>query len=131
MALLRAISALDDVKAKGDEKIGVDIIRRALEEPIRQIAENSGEEGSVIAQRIKAEKGNKGFNAQTGKDEDLVNAGVIDPTKVTRTALQNASSIAALMLTTECVISEIPEKEKPAPAMPPGGGMGGMGGGMY
>ncbi len=131
VALLRAISALDDVKAKGDEKIGVDIIRRALEEPIRQIAENSGEEGSVIAQRIKAEKGNKGFNAQTGKDEDLVNAGVIDPTKVTRTALQNASSIAALMLTTECVISEIPEKEKPAPAMPPGGGMGGMGGGMY
>ena len=131
VALLRAISALDDVKAKGDEKIGVDIIRRALEEPIRQIAENSGEEGSVIAQRIKAEKGNKGFNAQTGKDEDLVNAGVIDPTKVTRTALQNASSIAALMLTTECVVSEIPEKEKPAPAMPPGGGMGGMGGGMY
>ena len=131
VALLRAISVLDDVKAEGDEKVGIEIIRRALEEPIRQIAENSGEEGSVVAQRVKAAKGNMGFNAEKGKDEDLITAGVIDPTKVTRTALQNASSIAALMLTTECVVSEIPEKEKPAPAMPPGGGMGGMGGGMY
>lgn len=128
VALLRAVSALDDVKAKGDEKIGVEIIRRVLEEPIRQIAENAGEEGSVVAQRVKSEKGNIGFDAEKGEYRDMIDAGIIDPKKVTRTALKNASSIAALMLTTECVVSDIPEKEKSMPAMPPGGGMGG---GMY
>jgi len=129
VALLRSAKALDDVKAKGDEKIGVDIIRRALEAPIRQIAENAGEEGSVVAQRIKHEKTNIGFNAAKGEDTDMIEAGIIDPKKVTRTALQNAASIASLMLTTECVISDVPEKDKPAaPMMPPGGGMGG---GMY
>ncbi|MBN1405094.1 MAG: chaperonin GroEL [Candidatus Omnitrophica bacterium] len=127
VALLRSISALDNVKAKGDEKIGVEIIRRVLEEPIRQIAENAGEEGSVVAQRVKTEKGNIGFDAQNADYVDMIAAGIIDPKKVTRTALQNAASIAALMLTTECVITDIPEKDKPAPAMPPGG----MGGGMY
>ncbi len=129
VALLRAINALDGVKAKGDEKIGVEIVRRALEVPIRQIAENSGEEGSVVAQRVKGEKGNFGFDAEKGEYKDMIESGIMDPTKVTRTALQNAASIAALMITTESVVSDIPEKEKPAmPAMPPGGGMGG---GMY
>ncbi len=129
VALLRAINALDGVKAKGDEKVGVEIIRRALEAPIRQIAENAGEEGSVVAQRVKGEKGNFGFDAEKGEYKDMIEGGVMDPTKVTRTALQNAASIAALMITTESVVSDIPEKEKPAmPAMPPGGGMGG---GMY
>ncbi|UCH12498.1 MAG: chaperonin GroEL [Candidatus Omnitrophota bacterium] len=129
VALLRAISKLDDVKAKGDEKVGVDIVRRALEVPIRQIAENAGEEGSVVAQRVKGEKGNVGFDAEKGEYKDMIEGGIMDPTKVTRTALQNAASIAALMITTESVVSDIPEKEKPAPAMPPGGGM--PGGGMY
>lgn len=128
VSLLRAVSALDNVKATSDEKIGIEIVRRALEEPIRQIAENAGEEGSVVAQRVKTEKDNVGFDAEKSEYTDLVKAGIIDPKKVTRTALQNASSIAALMLTTECVVSEIPEKEKPVPPMPPGGGMGG---GMY
>lgn len=128
VALLRAINALDGVKAKGDEKVGVEIIRRALEAPIRQIAENAGEEGSVVAQRVKGEKGNFGFDAEKGEYKDMIEGGVMDPTKVTRTALQNAASIAALMITTESVVSDIPEKEKPIPAMPPGGGMGG---GMY
>lgn len=129
VALLRAISTLDDVKAKGDEKVGVEIVRRALEAPIRQIAENAGEEGSVVAQRVKGEKGNFGFDAEKGEYRDMIEDGIIDPTKVTRTALQNAASIAALMITTESVVSDIPEKEKPVPAMPPGGGM--PGGGMY
>ncbi|HMX25142.1 MAG TPA: TCP-1/cpn60 chaperonin family protein, partial [Blastocatellia bacterium] len=107
-----------------DEQIGVNIVRRALEEPLRKIAENAGKEGAVIVERVKNEKGqNFGFNAATEVFEDLVKAGVIDPAKVARTALQNASSIAGLMLTTEALISEIPE-EKKAPAMP-GGGMDG------
>jgi len=132
VAFLRAIEKLGDIKLKGDEKVGVNIVNRALEEPIRQIAENSGEEGSVVTQRIKAsKKPNEGFDANTMKDTDMIAAGIIDPTKVTRTALQNASSIAALLLTTEALVTDIPEKEKPAPMMPPGGGMGGMGGGMY
>ncbi|MFH0733015.1 MAG: chaperonin GroEL [Candidatus Omnitrophota bacterium] len=130
VALLRSISALDDLKLKGDEKIGVDIVRRALSAPIKQIAENAGEEGSVVVQKVKEEKGNIGFDAEKGIYTDMVKAGIIDPKKVTRTALQNAASIAALMLTTEAVISDIPEKDKPGPGMPPGGGMG-MGGGMY
>ncbi len=126
VALLRAIDAIDKVKAEGDLAVGVKIVRRALEEPSRQIAANAGEEGSVIVRQVLSEKGNVGFNAGTGKFEDLVKAGVIDPAKVTKTALLNASSIAGLMLTTEAMIGEIKEKEK-APAMPGGpGGMGGM-----
>ena len=125
MVLLRALPALDSVKARGDEKIGVDIVRRALEEPIRQIAENAGAEGSIVVQRVKEGKGDFGFNAETESYEDLIAAGIIDPTKVTRIALQNAASIAGLMVTTECMVTEIPEKEK-TPPMPPHGGGGDM-----
>jgi len=133
IALLRSKKALDGLKLDGDENIGVTIIRRALEEPIRQIAENAGQEGSVIVQKALLEQTNVGYNAETDKFEDMIKAGIIDPAKVTRTALQNASSISGLMVTTEALVSDIPEAEK-APAMPagmPGGGMGGMGGGMY
>jgi chaperonin GroEL len=130
VALIRAIEAVDKVKAEGDVAVGVKIVRRALEEPCRQIAQNAGEEGSVIVRQMLAEKGNVGYNAATNKFEDLVKAGVIDPAKVTKTALINASSIAGLMLTTEAMVSEIKEKEKGAPGGMPGG-MGGMGGGMY
>ncbi|MBU9889458.1 MAG: chaperonin GroEL [Candidatus Omnitrophica bacterium] len=125
VALLRAGKVLEDLKLKGDEKIGADIIRRALEEPLRQLAYNAGEEGSVVVQRVMSEKGNVGYNAETGEFEDMVAAGVIDPKKVTRSALQNASSVSGLLLTTETLITELPEEEK-APMMPPGGGMGGM-----
>jgi chaperonin GroEL len=127
VALLRAQSALDKVKGlTTDEKIGVDIVRRAIEEPIRMICQNAGVEGSIIVAKIKESKEKSfGYNAATDSYEDLVKAGVIDPTKVTRTALQNASSIAGLLLTTECVVVEKKE-DKPAPAGPPGGGMGGM-----
>jgi chaperonin GroEL len=126
VVLLRAMAAVDTLKLKGDEKTGAEIIRRALEEPIRQIAENAGAEGSIVVQTVREGKGPFGFNAETESYEDLIAAGIIDPTKVTRIALQNAASIAGLMVTTECLITEIPEKEK-APAMPPGGGdMGGM-----
>ncbi|HEY7634715.1 MAG TPA: chaperonin GroEL [Gemmatimonadales bacterium] len=126
VALIRAQSALDKIKGTDDEKIGVDIVRRALEEPIRMIAQNAGAEGSIVVAKVKESKEkNFGYNAQTDAYEDLVKAGVIDPTKVTRTALQNAASIAGLLLTTECVVVEKKE-EKPAPAGPPGGGMGGM-----
>jgi chaperonin GroEL len=125
VALLRAQPALDKVKGSDDEKIGVEIVRRALEEPIRMIAANAGMEGSIIVARVKESKERAfGYNAATDAYEDLVKAGVIDPTKVTRTALQNAASIAGLLLTTECVVVERKE-EKPAPAAP-GGGMGGM-----
>jgi chaperonin GroEL len=126
VALLRAASALDDIKLDGDEKIGVNIIRRACEEPVRQIVGNAGYEGAVVIEKIRANKeSNFGFNAATANYEDLVKSGVIDPTKVTRSALQNAASISALMLTTEAMIAEIPEK-KSAPM--PGGehGPGGM-----
>jgi chaperonin GroEL len=125
VACLRTIPALDKVDAKGDEKVGIDIVRRAMEEPIRQIANNAGWEGSVVVNRVKSEPVNVGFNAETEEYEDLIKAGVIDPTKVVRTALQNAASIAALLLTTEAMVTDIPEEEKPPP-MPPGGGMGGM-----
>jgi chaperonin GroEL len=119
VALLRAAAALDSVKVDGDEKIGADIIRRACEEPVRQIVGNAGFEGAIVIEKIRANKDtNFGFNAQTASYEDLVKSGVIDPTKVTRSALQNAASISALMLTTEAMIAEIPEK-KPAPM--PGG----------
>ena len=97
---------------------------------IRQLANNAGQEGALIVQEVKARSGNEGYNVATGEYVDLVKAGVVDPTKVTRSALQNAASISGLLLTTECVVTELPEKEK-APAMPPGGGMGGMGGMDY
>ena len=132
VTLVRAAKALEDSKSvigKGgdpDEQIGVGIVRRALEEPLRQIVQNAGREGAVVVERVRSEKNeNVGFNAATEEYEDLVKAGVIDPAKVTRTALQNAASIAGLMLTTEAMVSEIPEEEGKAP-MP--GGMGGMSG---
>ncbi len=126
VAFLRVLPSLDRLKGTDDEKTGVAIVRRALEEPIRMIAQNAGAEGSIVVARVKESKEkNFGYNAQTDTYEDLVKAGVIDPTKVARTALQNAASIAGLLLTTECVVVEKKE-EKPALAAPPGGGMGGM-----
>ncbi|MFH1073919.1 MAG: TCP-1/cpn60 chaperonin family protein, partial [Candidatus Firestonebacteria bacterium] len=131
VALLRALKALDSIKLKEDEMVGVNILKRALEEPIRQIVYNAGEEPSVVVDKIKKEKDvNYGFNALTGEYEDLVKGGIIDPTKVTRTALQNAASVVGLLLTTETLITDLTE-EKPEAPMPGGGGMGGMGGGMY
>jgi len=125
VALLRAQTVLEKIKGTEDEKIGVEIVRRALEEPIRMIAQNAGAEGSIVVERVRESKEKHfGYNAQTDVFEDLAKAGVIDPTKVTRTALQNAASIAGLLLTTECVVVEKKE-EKPAPPAPPGG-MGGM-----
>jgi chaperonin GroEL len=121
---LRTQKALDSLKLEGDEAIGVQIVRRALEFPTRQLADNAGQEGALIVQEVKKRSGNEGFNVATGKYEDLVKAGVVDPTKVVRTALQNAASISALMLTTEALVAELPEKEKPGPVGP--GGMGGM-----
>ncbi len=127
VAYLRASTKLDSVKTANDDQVtGVNIIRRALEEPIRLIVENAGEEGSVVVNRVRAEKDDFGFNAFTGQFENLVKSGVIDPTKVARTALENASSVAALLLTTEATIVEKPEEKKQMPAMPPGGGMGDM-----
>jgi chaperonin GroEL len=127
-ALLRASRALDKLVLEGDQKVGLQIIRRAIEEPMRWIATNAGHEGSIIVSKVRELKNaDEGFNAQTEVYEDLVKAGVIDPTKVVRSALQNASSIASLLLTTECLVSEIPEEKPAAPAGPPGGGgMGGM-----
>ncbi|MEO7138149.1 MAG: chaperonin GroEL, partial [Gemmatimonadales bacterium] len=127
VALIRAQVALDKVKGTEDEKIGVDIVRRALEEPIRMIAQNAGAEGSIVVARVRESKDkNFGYNAATDNYEDLVKAGVIDPTKVTRTALQNAASIAGLLLTTECVVVEKKEEKSAAASPPGGGGMGGM-----
>ena len=126
VALLRCLAAMDTVKPENDdERIGVDIVKRAVEFPARALADNAGVEGSVVVQEIKRRKGNEGYNVSTGVYEDLVKAGVVDPKKVTRTALQNAASIAGLLLTTECLVTEIPEKEKKAPM--PGGHGGGMG----
>ena len=125
VALLRAQDAVEKLKESGDIQVGISIVKRALEEPARQIIANAGIEGAVILKELKEKGGNIGFNAATEKVEDLLKSGIIDPAKVTKSALQNASSIASLMLTTEAMISEIKEKEK-APAMPPGGGMGGM-----
>jgi chaperonin GroEL len=128
VALLRASKALDGLKLEGDQLVGLQIIRRAIEEPMRWIATNAGQEGSIVVSKVKDMKNSdEGFNAATEIYEDLVKAGVIDPAKVVRSALQNASSIAALLLTTEALVSEIPEEKKEAPA---GGGPGGMGG-MY
>ncbi len=125
VALLRAMEAVEKIKEPGDVQVGVNIVKRALEEPTRQIIANAGLEGSVIVKDLKDKGGNFGFNAQTEKTEDMFKAGIVDPAKVTKSALQNAASIAGLMLTTEALVSEIKEKEK-APSMPGGGGMGGM-----
>jgi len=133
VALLRCKASLDKIETDSeDQQVGINIIRRALEEPLRQIASNSGLEGSIVVQDVAKKGQNTGLNAATGEYVDMIQNGIIDPTKVTRSALQNAASISALLLTTEAMITEIPE-EKPAPAMPGGGDMGGMGGmgGMY
>jgi len=130
VALIRCAKVIDALQLEGDEKIGSQIVRRAIEYPIRMLCANAGVEPGVVTQKVFEGKGNYGYNVATGEYEDLVKAGVVDPTKVTRTALQNASSIAGLLLTTECMITEIPEK-KEAPSAPGGGGMGGMGGMDY
>ncbi len=128
VALLRCIAAFESLKGfDDDEKVGVNIVRRALEEPMRQLTANAGVDGSVVVQRVKGEKKNVGYDVNTDKYVDMLEAGIIDPTKVTRTALENAASIASLLLTTEALVTDIPEKDKPAMPMPPGG----MGGGMY
>ena len=130
VSLLRCIKAVAKMSLEGEEKNGVNLVMRALEEPIRQIANNAGLEGSVVVEKVKAEKGAFGLNAETGEYEDLMKAGIIDPTKVTRFALQNASSVASLLLTTEAMVAEKPKEKDDMPPMPPGGGMGGMGGMM-
>ena len=129
VALLRCLPAIEAVKtANEDEQIGVGIIKRSVESPLRALAINAGVEGSVIVEAVKKSKGNEGYNVATGEYEDLVKAGIVDPKKVTRSALQNAASIAGLLLTTECLITDLPEKDKPAPGGGHGGGMGDMGG---
>jgi chaperonin GroEL len=128
VALIRALPALDSLKFKDDRQYGVKIIRRAAEEPMRQIAQNAGVDGSIVVEKVKNGKGAYGFNAATEEYEDLVKAGVIDPTKVVRAALQNAASVASLMLMTECLVADRPRKRGAAPAEA-GAGMGGMGGG--
>lgn len=122
-ALLRAQLSLDSLKLQGDQKVGLDILKTAMEEPIRMIANNAGVEGSVVVEKVKALKGNEGYNASTGEYVDMVKSGIIDPTKVTRTALQNAASAAAILLTTEAVITDLPKKDDGS-SMPPMGGMG-------
>ncbi|MGH7970847.1 MAG: TCP-1/cpn60 chaperonin family protein, partial [Limisphaerales bacterium] len=123
VALLRCLAAMDSVKPENeDERIGVEIVKRAVEYPTRVLADNAGVEGSVIVQEVKKRKGNEGYNVSTGIYEDLIKAGVVDPKKVTRSALQNAASIAGLLLTTECLVTEITQEEKSGPT--PGGGMG-------
>src|SRR5712672_2148775 len=129
VALIRAQKALDGLKLEGDEAVGMAIIRRAIEEPLRTLADNAGQEGALIVQEVKKRKGNEGYTVATGEYTDLVKAGIVDPTKVTRSALQNAASISGLLLTTEAIVTELPEKEKTPPM--PGGGMGGMGGMDY
>jgi chaperonin GroEL len=125
VALLRALPTLEKLQVAGDEAVGVAIVKKALEEPIRLIAENAGVEGSIVVNQVKGKSGAFGYNAETDKYEDLMLSGVIDPTKVTRIALENASSIASLLITTEALIADKPEEKKPVPAMPPGGGYGG------
>ncbi|MGE5790231.1 MAG: chaperonin GroEL [Syntrophaceae bacterium] len=127
VAYIRTLPALEKLVLEGDQQVGVNIVKKALEEPLRMIAANAGCEGSIVVEKVKEKKGPFGFNAATEEYEDLVKAGVIDPTKVTRSALQNASSVAGLMLTTQCMVAEKPKKESAMPAMP-GGGYGGMGG---
>lgn len=131
VALLRSAKAIESLKLEGDELVGAHIIRKAIEAPLRQLCENAGVEGSVVVQEVLKQEGSHGYNVATGKFEDLLKAGVVDPTKVTRSALQNAASVAGLLLTTECMIAELPEKKAAAGAgMPDMGGMGGMGGMM-
>jgi chaperonin GroEL len=125
VALIRTLPALDKLKLGSDQQIGVNIVARAIEEPLRWIASNAGVEGSIVVQRVKDMEAESGFNAESEKYENLVEAGVIDPTKVVRTAMVNAASISSLLLTTEALVADIPE-EKKEPPMPPGGGMGGM-----
>ena len=128
VAYLRCLTALEKLKLEGDMKIGVGIVKKALEEPIRQITNNAGQEGSVVCEKVKNEKGAFGFDAAKDEYTDMIKAGIIDPTKVVRLALQNASSVASLMITTEAIVAEKPERKPPYPPMPPGGGgMGGMG----
>ena len=128
-ALLRAGKVLDSLKVEGDQKVGVDLIRKAIEAPMRWIANNAGKEGSIVISKVReSDKTEYGYNAATDTYEDLVKAGVIDPTKVVRSALQNASSIASLLLTTEAMVCDIPEEKKESPMPGGGGGMGGMGG---
>jgi chaperonin GroEL len=124
VALLRAQKALDKLEVSEEERFGVQIIRRSLEEPLRQICANAGEEGSIIVQQVRDGKGSFGYNARTGKFGDLISMGVIDPVKVVRSALQNAASVSGLLLTTEALVAEKPKEEKAA------GGGGGHGGGM-
>lgn len=126
VALLRAIDCLEDIKLTGDEATGVEIVKNALEEPVRQIAINAGKEGSVVVEKIRNLKGPEGYNAETDEYEDLLKAGVVDPAKVTRLAVQNAASIASMLLTTEAAVGELPEKKDSCPTCAPGGGMGGM-----
>src|SRR5208283_6151230 len=125
-AYIRTIAALEDLKLKGDEQIGCDIIKRALEEPLRQLADNAGQEGSLVVQEVKGRKGWEGFDVDKLEYVDMGKSGIIDPTKVSRSALQNAASIAGLLLTTECCVTEVPEKDKGPSGPPGGGGMGGM-----
>jgi chaperonin GroEL len=130
VALIRAQKSLENMRGlDADEKVGVQIVRRAIEEPLRQLADNAGAEGALIVEEVKKRKGNEGYDVASGEYKDLVKAGIVDPTKVTRSALQNAASISGLLLTTEALVTELPEKEKTPPM--PGGGMGGMGGMDY
>jgi chaperonin GroEL len=130
VAFLRAQKVLDNIRGlEGDEKVGVAIVRRAIEEPTRQLADNAGKEGALVVEEVKKRKGNEGYDVSADEYTDLVKAGIVDPTKVARSALQNAASISGLLLTTEALVTEIPEKEKTPPM--PGGGMGGMGGMDY
>jgi chaperonin GroEL len=130
VAYLRTQKVLDNIKdLEPDEKVGVAIVRRAIEEPTRQLADNAGKEGALVVEEVKKRKGNEGYDVAADEYKDLVKAGIVDPTKVARTALQNAASISGLLLTTEALVTEIPEKEKTPPM--PGGGMGGMGGMDY
>jgi len=129
--LVNTIPALENIKLEGDQQIGIDIIKKALEAPTKQIAQNAGYEGSVIVEKLKSKEKGIGFNALTGEFTDMINAGIVDPVKVTRSALQNAASIGGMILTTECLVTDKPEEKKDMPAMPPGGGMPGGMGGMY
>jgi chaperonin GroEL len=131
VALLRTAKAIEALQLEGDEAIGAQIVRRAIEHPLKQLCANAGVDGGVVVKEVLSSKGNIGYNVATDKFEDLVKAGVVDPTKVTRTALQNAASISGLLLTTECMITELPEKSSAPAGGPPGGGMGGMGGMDY
>jgi len=127
VAYIRTLAALEKMKLDGDQQIGVTIVKKSLEEPLKMIAANAGMEGSIVVEKVKEKKGAFGFNARTDEYEDMIAAGVIDPTKVTRFALQNAASVASLMLTTQCMIADKPEEKSAGmPPMPPGGGYPGM-----